>query len=74
MPTMATDFIQKSQVINEVSQATGYGRFVIERKIAELVGSGKIILIPDPGDTRRVLLRKEDVQVIIEALTPRAPR
>lgn len=71
MPTMSTDFIQKSQAITEVSQATGYGRFVIEKKMAELMGAGKIRLINDPGDGRRQLLRKEDVQVIIDALTPK---
>jgi hypothetical protein len=71
MPTMSTEFIQKSQAITEVSQATGYGRYVIEKKMAELMGAGKIRLINDPGDGRRQLLRKEDVQVIIDALTPK---
>ena len=46
-------------------------RFSIEKKMAELMGAGKIRLINDPGDGRRQLLRKEDVQVIIDALTPK---
>ena len=68
---MSSNFITKSQAVMEVMQATGYGRYVIEKKIAELMGAGLIRLIDDPGDRRRQLISKEQVQIIIDALTPR---
>jgi hypothetical protein len=68
---MSTNFISKSQAVTEVMQATGYGKYVIEKKIAELTGAGRIRLIDDPGDRRRQLISKEQVEIIIDALTPR---
>lgn len=68
---MSTNFIQKSQAVAEVMQATGYGRYAIEKKIAELTGAGLIRLIDDPGDRRRQLISREQVQIIIDALTPK---
>ena len=69
---MSTNFIPKSQAVLEVMQATGYGKYVIEKKIAELTGAGLVRLIDDPGDRRRQLISRDQVQVIIDALTPRA--
>ncbi len=67
MPTRA--YLTKSEAVNEVSEATGYGKFVIEKKINELIGAGRIQFIDDPGDSRRKLLSREHVQVIIDSLT-----
>lgn len=69
---MSATFIPKSQAVLEVMQATGYGKYVIEKKIAELTGAGLVRLIDDPGDRRRQLITRDQVQVIIDALTPRA--
>jgi hypothetical protein len=69
---MSTNFIPKSQAVLEVMQATGYGKYVIEKKIAELTGAGLVRLIDDPGDRRRQLISRDQVQVIIDALTPKA--
>lgn len=66
---MNTNYVTKTQAIMEVMQKTGYGRFVIEKKMAELVGAQKIRLVDDPGDRRRQMISVENVQVIIEALT-----
>jgi hypothetical protein len=71
MPTVNTNFIQKSEAIAEISQQTGYGRYAIDKKMTELMGAGKIRIVDDPGDRRRQLIRREDVQVIIDALTPK---
>ena len=57
----------KTEAIAEVSQATGYGRYRIEKKMAELMGAGRIRLVDDPSDRRRQMVRREEVQVIIEA-------
>jgi hypothetical protein len=64
-----TQYVAKTQAIIEVMQKTGYGRFVIEKKIAELVGAGKIRLVDDPGDRRKQMISLEHVEVIIDALT-----
>lgn len=53
----------------EVMQKTGYGRFVIEKRIEKLVGAGTIRLIDDPGDRRKQLISRQDVQAIIDSLT-----
>jgi hypothetical protein len=66
---MSTQYISKTQAITEVMQKTGYGRFVIEKRIEKLVGAGDIRLIDDPGDRRRQLLSQEHVQVIINSLS-----
>lgn len=68
---MATEFITKSQAVSEIMAATGYGKFVVEKKISELIGAEKIRLIDDPGDNRRKLITREHVLVIIDALTPK---
>lgn len=61
--------VTKTQAIAEVTRVTGYGRFVIEKKMAELVGAGKIRLIDDPGDRRRQIMSPDDIQIVIDALT-----
>ena len=62
-------YLKKSEAINEIAQATGYGKFVIEKRINELIGAGRIQFIDDPGDSRRKLLSRAHVQVIIDSLT-----
>jgi DNA-binding transcriptional regulator GbsR (MarR family) len=69
MPTVNTNYVTKTQAIMEVMQATGYGRFVIEKKMSELIGAGLIRLVDDPGDRRRQMISRDQVQIIIDALT-----
>jgi hypothetical protein len=66
---MNAQYITKSQAIAEVMSATGYGRYVIEKKMENLIGAGLIRLIDDPGDRRRQLISREQVQIIIDSLT-----
>jgi len=62
-------YTTKSQAVIEIMQKTGYGRFVIEKKMSELVGAGRIKFVDDPGDSRRKLISNEHVDEIVRALT-----
>ena len=62
-------YITKSQAVIEIMQKTGYGRFVIEKKMSELVGAGRIKFVDDPGDSRRKLISNEHVEEVVRALT-----
>lgn len=62
-------YTTKSQAVIEIMQKTGYGRFVIEKKMSELVGAGRIRFVDDPGDSRRKLISNEHVEEIVKALT-----
>lgn len=62
-------YTTKSQAVIEIMQKTGYGRFVIEKKMSELVGAGRIKFVDDPGDSRRKLISNEHVEEIVKALT-----
>jgi len=66
---MNAQYISKTEAVIEIMQKTGYGRFVIEKRIEKLLGAGQIRLIDDPGDRRRQLLSRQDVQTIIDSLT-----
>jgi hypothetical protein len=66
---MNTQYTAKTEAVTEIMQKTGYGRFVIEKRIEKLLGAGEIRLIDDPGDRRRQLLTREDVQKIIDSLS-----
>jgi hypothetical protein len=41
---MAEEFLTKTQAVLEICTATGYGKFIVDRKIDELSEQGKIIL------------------------------
>jgi hypothetical protein len=62
-------YITKSQAVIEIMQKTGYGRFVIEKKMSELVGANRIRFVDDPGDSRRKLISNEHVEEIVKSLT-----
>jgi hypothetical protein len=66
---MNTQYMSKTEAVIDVMQKTGYGRFVIEKRIENLLGAGQIRLIDDPGDRRRQLISRQDVQTIIDSLT-----
>jgi DNA-binding MarR family transcriptional regulator len=68
---VATQFIPKTSAILRIMDATGYGRFIVERKVDELSEKGLIKIIDDPGDMRRKLMSATDMQAVIEALTPK---
>jgi hypothetical protein len=62
-------YTTKSQAVIDISQKTGYGRFVIEKKMSELVGAGRIRFVDDPGDSRRKLISNAHVDEVVRALT-----
>ncbi len=66
---MPTEYITKSQAIMEIMQRTGYGRFVIEKRMENLLGAGQIKLLDDPGDRRKQRISREDVETIVNSLT-----
>jgi DNA-binding transcriptional regulator GbsR (MarR family) len=66
---MNTQYIPKTEAVTEIMQKTGYGRFVIEKRIEKLLGAGQIRLLDDPGDRRKQLLSRQDVQTIIDSLS-----
>jgi hypothetical protein len=66
---MATKYVAKTAAVTGVMQATGAGRFIIEKKMTELEASGRIKFIDDPRDSRRKLITKEHVEDVIRALS-----
>jgi hypothetical protein len=66
---MSTEYLTKSQAIAEITQKTGYGRFVIEKRMERLLEAGKIKLLDDPGDARKQRISRADVQTVIDSLT-----
>ena len=66
---MNSQYVAKTQAVIDIMQRTGFGRFVIERKMNELVGAGKIRFVDDPADIRKKLLSKEDIEEVVRALT-----
>jgi len=66
---MANAYLTKGQAMTQVMQATGYGRQVIEKKMVELEAKGQITFVDDPGDTRKKLISREHVDVVIGALS-----
>ena len=69
MTPVSTQYMSKTDAIIDVMQKTGYGRFVIEKRIEKLLGAGQIRLLDDPGDRRRQLISRQDVQTIVDSLT-----
>ena len=65
-----TEFVSKTEAIDEIRQITKYGRYIIERQIDLLFDEGRIEVISDPGDHRRKLISRDDIQVVIAALKP----
>jgi hypothetical protein len=66
---MANRYTNKTQAINDVMRETGYGRYIIERKMEELTDAGSIAIVNDPGDQRKKLISHAHVKRIIAALT-----
>jgi transposase len=67
---MSTQYILKTQAVTEVMQRTGAGRFIVEKRMAEMESSGQIRFTDDPRDSRKKLISKEDVEQVVRALTP----
>jgi len=68
---MASEYLTKGAAVFEIMQATGYGRQVIEKKMVELETKGQIAFVDDLGDTRKKLISRQHVDIVIAALTRR---
>jgi len=66
---MTDEFVTKTLAIKQVRLESGYGRYVIEQKMRELLLEGKIVVAPDPARKGRLRISQADLQVIITALT-----
>ena len=64
----AAEFVAKTDAIEEVRRATGYGRYIIDRKMDELAEAGKITILEDPGDRRKKIISRSHIQIVIAAL------
>ena len=63
-----TEFVAKTDAIEDVRRATGYGRYIIDRKMDELAEAGKITILEDPGDRRKKIISREHILIVIAAL------
>ena len=66
---MAVQYILKTQAVFEVMQRTGAGRFIVEKRMAEMESSGQIRFADDPRDSRKKLISNADVEKVVQALT-----
>jgi hypothetical protein len=67
---MSTEYMLKTQAVFETIQRTGAGRFIVEKRMAEMASSGEIKFVDDPRDSRKKLISRQDVETVIKALTP----
>jgi hypothetical protein len=67
---MSVPYMLKTQAVLEVMQRTGAGRFIVEKRMAEMESSGQIRFVDDPRDSRKKLISREDVEQVVRALTP----
>lgn len=67
---MSTEYILKTAAVLEVMQRTGAGRFIVEKRMSELESSGQIRFVDDPRDSRKKLISRTDVEIVVRVLSP----
>jgi len=67
---MNAPFLLKTQAVAEVMQRTGAGRFIVEKRMAEMESSGQIRFVDDPRDSRKKLISQDDLEKVVKVLTP----
>lgn len=67
---MGTTYLLKTQAVAEVMQRTGAGRFIVEKRMAEMESSRQIRFVDDPRDSRKKLISRVDLEKVVDALTP----
>jgi transposase len=67
---VVTEYMLKTQAVFEVIQRTGAGRFIVEKRMSEMESSGQIRFVDDPRDSRKKLISREHVELVVQALTP----
>ena len=67
---MATEYTPKTAAVIEIMQQLQVGRSIVEKRMTELESAGKIRFIDDPRDSRKKLISRQDIEIVIRALTP----
>jgi hypothetical protein len=65
---VSQDFVSKYQAIMLITLETGYGRYIIERAMDELVSKGLIHLEEDPADHRKYRMPRSEIAIIVKRL------
>jgi len=63
-------YVPKTEAVLEIMQRTGVGRFVVERQINKMEESGLISFVDNPRDFRQKLISRENVEAVVQALSP----
>lgn len=58
----------KTGAVSYISQVTGYGRRAVENKMEELERAGAITFYPDPGRKNTMLISRQDIEKVVQAL------
>lgn len=69
MPTTPDGYLTKGAAIALVRERTGFGRFVIETRMAAMEAAGTIRFLDNPGNLRSRLISVRDVEKIVAALS-----
>lgn len=67
--SMLDQYVTKTEAVLDVMNRTNTGRFIVEKKMNELESLGQIKFVEDPRDSRRKLISREHVEVVVHALT-----
>jgi len=67
---VATEYTPKTAAVIEIMQQLQVGRSIVEKRMTELESAGKIRFIDDPRDSRKKLISRQDIEIVIRALTP----
>jgi hypothetical protein len=67
---MSSQYMLKTQAVLEVMQRTDAGRFIVEKRMAEMESSEQIRFVEDPRDSRKKLISRDDVEKVVRTLTP----
>jgi hypothetical protein len=67
---MSTEYIPKTQAIIEVMQRAGTGRAIVEKRMTALEATGAIQFIDDPRDSRKKLITRAHLEVVVRSMVP----
>jgi len=62
------EYVSKYQAIMLITLETGYGRYIIERAMDELMSKGLVHLEEDPADRRKYRMPRSEIAVIVKTL------
>jgi hypothetical protein len=62
------EYVSKYQAIMLITLETGYGRYIIERAMDELMSKGLLHMEEDPADHRKYRIPRSEIALIVKAL------